>query len=165
MHHVRPIVFLSSFIRSLTIATLKRRTCSPTCLFYHRVSVSISSSTRLHGDVSSPLPTRWHYDSMVNFSIAVASGATVAYLLDTHGADALHILSLTTVAKDMVLYGSTFFANGFILSRGVKVSLLIIGACQAVCWLSSIPMYVYGKRVRSFVSPSNSFRSFPLRRT
>ena len=89
---------------------------------------------------------------MTAFSLSVCTGAAVTYLLDTHGANALHILSLTNAAREMVLYGSTFFANGFILSHGVKVSLLVIGACQAVCALACIPMYVYGKRVRSFVS-------------
>ena len=91
-------------------------------------------------------------DRMLNFSIVVSGSAAVTYLLDTHGTNALHILALSNFAKNMVLYGSTFFANGMVLSRGVKVSLLILGACQAFCWLASVPMYVYGKRVRSFVS-------------
>ena len=99
---------------------------------------------------------------MLNFSMVVSGGAAVTYLLDTHGANALHILSITNFAKNMVLYGSTFFANGIIVSRGVKVSLLILGACQAVCWLASVPMYVYGKRVRSFVSGC-PLRPFSLR--
>ncbi|KAM5538316.1 hypothetical protein V8D89_007918 [Ganoderma adspersum] len=90
--------------------------------------------------------------TMLNFSMVVSGGAAVTYLLDTHGANALHILSITNFAKNMVLYGSTFFANGIIVSRGVKLSLLILGACQAACWLASVPMYVYGKRVRSFIA-------------
>ena len=100
---------------------------------------------------------------MLNFSMVVSGGAAVTYLLDTHGANALHILSITNFAKNMVLYGSTFFANGIIISRGVKVSLLILGACQAVCWLASVPMYVYGKRVRSFVSVPSPFGRVSLR--
>ena len=84
--------------------------------------------------------------------MVVSGSAAVTYLLDTHRADALHILAVTNFAKNMVLYASTFFANGIILSRGVKVSLLILGACQSVCWSASVPMYIYGKRVRSFVS-------------
>ena len=89
---------------------------------------------------------------MTSFGLAVCTGTAVAYLLDTHGASALHVLSLTNVAREAILYGTTFFANGFILSHGVRVSLLIIGACQAICWLACFPMYVYGKRARSFVS-------------
>ena len=93
---------------------------------------------------------------MLNFSMVVSGSAAVTYLLDTHRANALHILSITNFAKNMVLYGSTFFANGIVLSRGVKVALLILGACQAFCWLASVPMYIYGKRVRSFVSAADT---------
>ncbi|KAI0673992.1 MFS general substrate transporter [Trametes maxima] len=90
--------------------------------------------------------------TMLNFSMVVSGSAAVTYLLDTHGPNALHILALSNFGKNMVLYGSTFFANGMVLSRGVKVSLLILGACQAFCWLASIPMYVFGKCVRSFIA-------------
>ena len=89
---------------------------------------------------------------MLNFSMVVSGSAAVTYLLDTHRANALHILALSNFGKNMVLYASTFFANGMVLSRGVKVSLLILGACQAFCWLASVPMYVFGKRVRAYVS-------------
>lgn len=88
---------------------------------------------------------------MANFSMIVSGSAAVTYLLDTHRENALHILAMSNFAKNMVLYGFTFFANGMIAKRGVKVSLLILAACQAACWLASVPMYIYGKRVRSFV--------------
>ncbi|KAI0714550.1 MFS general substrate transporter [Earliella scabrosa] len=90
--------------------------------------------------------------TMLNFSMVVSGSAAVTYLLDTHRANALHILALSNFGKNMVLYASTFFANGMVLSRGVKVSLLILGACQAFCWLASVPMYVFGKRVRAYIA-------------
>ena len=99
---------------------------------------------------------------MVNFSLVVSGAATTTYLLDTHGGNALHIISLTNFLKNMVLYGFTFFANGMVLSRGIKVSLLILAACQAFCWLLTIPMYRYGKRVRAFVSRQLAFWLFFL---
>ena len=89
---------------------------------------------------------------MVNFAMVISGAAAITYLLDTHGGNALHIFSVTNFMKCIVLYGFSFFANGLILSRGVKVTLLILAACQAFCWLLSIPMYLYGKRVRAFVS-------------
>ena len=78
--------------------------------------------------------------------------ALFPYLIDAHGDDALHIISLMDFAKNVLIYASAFFANGIVLSAGVKLSLLIYGVCQAICWLTTIPMYVYGKRARSFVS-------------
>lgn len=81
----------------------------------------------------------------------MSGSAAVTYLLDTHGSDALHCLAVSNFMKNIVLYGFTFFANGMVLHRGVKTSLLVLASCQAFCWLASIPMYIYGKRVRSFV--------------
>ncbi|KAF5385344.1 hypothetical protein D9615_001033 [Tricholomella constricta] len=89
---------------------------------------------------------------MANFSMVVSGAAAVTYLLDTHGPDALHVLALSNFSKNIVLYAFTFFANGMIQNRGVKVSLLILAALQAFCWLASFPMYVYGKRVRSYIA-------------
>ncbi|KAF8963907.1 MFS general substrate transporter [Flammula alnicola] len=90
--------------------------------------------------------------AMTNFSMVVSGAAAVTYLLDTHRENALHILAMSNFAKNMVLYGFTFFANGMIARKGVRVSLLILAACQAACWLASIPMYIFGKRVRSFIA-------------
>jgi len=90
--------------------------------------------------------------AMANFSMVVSGAAAVTYLLDTHGHNALHVLALSNFSKNIVLYAFTFFANGMVESRGVKASLLILGGLQAFCWLASFPMYVYGKRVRSFIA-------------
>ncbi|KAM5538339.1 hypothetical protein V8D89_007941 [Ganoderma adspersum] len=90
--------------------------------------------------------------TMLYFSAIVTGSACVTYLLDAHGPNALHVLAITDSIRSFVLYGTTFFANGVILRGGVKRSLLVLGACQAACWLSSLPMYVYGKRVRSFIA-------------
>lgn len=91
---------------------------------------------------------------MLNFSMAVSGSTAVVYLLDTHGTNALQIFALSNFLKNMVLYGSTFFANGMVQDRGVTVALFILAVCQGFCWLASIPMYVFGKRVRSYVSQS-----------
>ncbi|KAK7695196.1 hypothetical protein QCA50_002386 [Cerrena zonata] len=90
--------------------------------------------------------------AMLNFSMVISGSAAVTYLLDTHGPNGLHCLTLSNFSKNMVLYGTTFFANGMVLNRGVRTSLLILGGCQAFCFLSSIPMYIFGKRARSYIA-------------
>lgn len=89
---------------------------------------------------------------MANFSMVVSGSAAVTYLLDTHGPNALHCLAISNFLKNMALYGFSFFANGMVETRGVKVSLLILAACQAACMCTSVFMYVWGKRVRGWVS-------------
>ncbi|KAH9923125.1 MFS general substrate transporter [Epithele typhae] len=90
--------------------------------------------------------------TMLNFSMVVSGSASVTYLLDTHRANALHVFALSNFGKNMILYGSTFFANGVVQARGPKFALLVLGAAQAACWAASVPMYVYGKRVRAFIA-------------
>lgn len=82
----------------------------------------------------------------------------MVYLLDTHGgANALHIFALTNFGKNVASYGSSFFANGIVESRGVTISMYILAACEGFCFVCTIPMYIFGKRVRSFVrDPSSS---------
>ena len=89
---------------------------------------------------------------LANFSMVVSGSVSVTYLLDVHGANSVHCLAISNFVKNMVLYGFSFFANGMIEDRGVKTSLLILAGCQAFCWLISVPIYIYGKRTRSWVS-------------
>ena len=92
---------------------------------------------------------------MTHFSLVISGGTSLAYLIDTHGASATHVIALNDFAKGMISYGASFIANRIVVTLGVKDSLLILGACQAACLLLVIPMYVYGKRIRSFVSVSS----------
>ena len=79
------------------------------------------------------------------FSVVTSSGVVVTYLIDMHDSNALHVLSITNFAKNLILYGLTLSANGVVVSRGVKTSLFILGGCQSICRTVSVPMYVYGK--------------------
>ncbi|KAM5538328.1 hypothetical protein V8D89_007930 [Ganoderma adspersum] len=90
--------------------------------------------------------------AMVHFSLIVTGTTRVAHLIDTHGANALHVMVLTECVRDLLAYGATFFVNGVILSAGVKRTLLALGILQAVLSLTCIPMWVFGKRVRSFIA-------------
>ena len=96
---------------------------------------------------------------MTYLSTVVSNSTRTAYLIDTHGANASHIIALTEFFTNVIAYGAAFFANGLVLSAGVKRTLLVVGAVQAACWLMCIPMYVFGKRVRSFVSAPTSCRA------
>ena len=91
---------------------------------------------------------------MAHFSIAVSNATRVTYVIDTHGAHAAHILALTGLVQGFVSYGATFFANGLVLSAGVRRTLVVVAGVQAACLVACVPVYVFGKRVRAFVSTS-----------
>ncbi|KAM5531176.1 hypothetical protein V8D89_015146 [Ganoderma adspersum] len=90
--------------------------------------------------------------AMAYFSLVVSSATRVAYVIDTHGVNTSHIIALTEFAMNLIAYGATFFANRVVLSAGVRRTLLVVAGVQAACWLTSVPMYVFGKRVRSFIA-------------
>ena len=94
---------------------------------------------------------------MTYFSVVVTNATRVAYVIDTHGAHASHIVALAECAVKLLSFGATFFANGLVLSAGVRRTLLVVAAVQGACWLTAVPMYVFGKRVRSFVSSPFSY--------
>ncbi|KAM5535243.1 hypothetical protein V8D89_011049 [Ganoderma adspersum] len=121
---------------------------------YRLILILIPSTLFCHPEASEccPLKSRLLLPAlMLYFGNVTSRGTAVAYLIDPHGANATYIIALNDFARCMISYGVTFVANGIVLTRDVKVSLLILGACQAACWLLAVPMYVYGKRVRSFV--------------
>nr|VWO97977.1 Uncharacterized protein [Ganoderma boninense] len=89
---------------------------------------------------------------MNSFTISVATATRVAYVIDAHGANAAHILTLTESVMYLLTYSATFLANGIVLSAGVRRTLLVVAAIQAACWLTCVPVYVFGKRVRSFIA-------------
>ncbi|PIL31129.1 MFS general substrate transporter [Ganoderma sinense ZZ0214-1] len=88
----------------------------------------------------------------LSFGLAISLMPPLVYLIDTHGANAVHIITLVMFARNILSYGATFFANRVVLARGVNVFLFVLAACEAACWLMSVVMYVFGKRVRSFIA-------------
>ena len=95
------------------------------------------------------------------FSIVVSSATRVAYLIDTHAARAAHIIALTESAMSAVIFSAAFFANRVVLYAGVPRTIVVVAGVQAACWLACVPMYVFGKRVRSFVSDPLVFARAP----
>ncbi|KAJ7598367.1 MFS general substrate transporter [Mycena floridula] len=88
----------------------------------------------------------------IDYGLLVSSSSSLVYIIDTHGQNAVHCLTLINFVKITLMYSFSFFANGLVLKKGVKDMLVILAICQTVCWVMSIPMYIYGKRARSFIA-------------
>ncbi|PIL28608.1 MFS general substrate transporter [Ganoderma sinense ZZ0214-1] len=59
---------------------------------------------------------------MMAFGSFASPMTVLAYLIDTHGTNSLHVLTLNVFARSMIAYAMTFFANGLVLSAGVKLT-------------------------------------------
>ncbi|KAJ5760115.1 hypothetical protein N7520_007271 [Penicillium odoratum] len=86
--------------------------------------------------------------------IGMVMGAVAAslYIVDAHREIAVEAFTCLLVFKNMFSFVLTFFAYNWFARGGVKHTMIIIGSIQVGICLLSIPMYVFGKRNRSFLA-------------
>ncbi|KAJ5785697.1 Major facilitator superfamily domain general substrate transporter [Penicillium pulvis] len=84
--------------------------------------------------------------------IGMVMGAVAAslYIVDAHREIAVEAFTCLLVFKNMFSFVLTFFAYNWFAHGGVKHTMIIIGSIQVGICLLSIPMYMFGKRNRSF---------------
>ncbi|KAJ5913501.1 Major facilitator superfamily domain general substrate transporter [Penicillium tannophilum] len=84
--------------------------------------------------------------------IGMVMGAVAAslYIVDAHREIAVEAFTCLLVFKNMFSFVLTFFAYNWFAHGGVKHTMIIVGSIQVGICLLSIPMYVFGKRNRSF---------------
>jgi hypothetical protein len=51
----------------------------------------------------------------------------------------------------MFAFGLVNYINNWLVEQGTRNVFFIIGGITAACTFSTIPMYIYGKRARSWV--------------
>ncbi|THH06976.1 hypothetical protein EW145_g3708 [Phellinidium pouzarii] len=90
--------------------------------------------------------------SMINAGQCIGSTAVCSYLIDVHQKNAPECFALVNFLKNMVLYVFTLFVNDWVINLGVLSTFGMLAALTAFCILTGIPMYILGKRARSFVS-------------
>ncbi|KDQ58236.1 hypothetical protein JAAARDRAFT_206902 [Jaapia argillacea MUCL 33604] len=90
--------------------------------------------------------------SIINAGQGIGSTAIVTYVIDVHKKNAAECFALINCVKNLILYGFTQFAVNWVVNMGILHTFGILAGVSAICILTAIPMYIYGKRVRSWVS-------------
>ncbi|GAA5971354.1 hypothetical protein JCM11641_008320 [Rhodosporidiobolus odoratus] len=90
--------------------------------------------------------------SMINVGQSIGSTAIIAYIIDCHRSYTAEAISVINLSKNIVLYGFTQFAADWVLSMGIPDTMGVLAGLTAFCILSTVPMYVYGKRARSWIA-------------
>lgn len=78
--------------------------------------------------------------SFVNFGVVIAATAAITYTVDCHHEYAAEAVSVMVLLKNMFGFGSTYFANDWIASSGVRNVFFCLGGITAGITLSTIPM-------------------------
>ncbi|OQU97100.1 hypothetical protein CLAIMM_03091 [Cladophialophora immunda] len=81
--------------------------------------------------------------SFINFGVVVAVTAAITYTIDSHHDHAAEAVSVMVMVKNMFAFGSTYYANDWIATSGVRSVFFTLGGITAGITLSAIPMYIY----------------------
>ncbi|EPQ53334.1 MFS general substrate transporter [Gloeophyllum trabeum ATCC 11539] len=90
--------------------------------------------------------------SLINAGQGIGSTAIVTYVIDVHTKHSPECFALINFIKNVILYGFTQFSVAWVTKMGILHTFGILAGLAAFCILTTIPMYVYGKRARSWVA-------------
>ena len=93
---------------------------------------------------------------IISFGCSLGSTTSITFAVDSYRQYAGEALVTLNFSKN-VLHGFVFslFFNHWLEADGPKTTFIVIGCIQLVCLLTTIPMYIYGKRARMWTVRRN----------
>ncbi|KAL2830305.1 major facilitator superfamily domain-containing protein [Aspergillus cavernicola] len=88
---------------------------------------------------------------LINLGVQLGTTGVVTYVVDCHREKAGEAFATMNFVKNLFAFGLTFYVNGWIDSQGVRDCFFTIGGITIGVTVLTVPMYVYGKRCRSWV--------------
>lgn len=82
--------------------------------------------------------------------MVIGAVASSLYIVDAYRDLAVEGFTCLIIFKNMFSFGLTFKAYDWLVEGGIRETFIALASVQVVICLLSIPMYVYGKRNRSF---------------
>ncbi|TFK48070.1 MFS general substrate transporter [Heliocybe sulcata] len=89
--------------------------------------------------------------SLISFGLSIGSIAVVSYVVDAHPRYAPESFATINACKNIFVFGLTYYIIGWLNNQGVLRCFVTIGGFVIWVCVMTIPMYVYGKRARSWV--------------
>jgi hypothetical protein len=96
---------------------------------------------------------------LINLGVQLGTTAVVTYVSDSHREQAAEAFAIMNFIKNMFAFGLTFYANDWIAAQGVRNAFFVIGGTTVAVTLMTIPMYIWGKRARSWVKRAGVLNS------
>jgi MFS family permease len=88
--------------------------------------------------------------AFILIGMVMGAVASACYLVDSHRQLSVEAFTCMLVFKNLFSFILTYFAFNWIFAGGIRKIFIIIGSVQVAICLLSIPMYILGKRNRSF---------------
>ncbi|CBX91430.1 hypothetical protein IAQ61_010784 [Plenodomus lingam] len=88
---------------------------------------------------------------LINLGVQLGTTSVVTYVSDSHREQAAEAFAIMNFIKNIFAFGLTLYVNDWIAVQGVRNSFYVIGGTTIAVTLTTIPMYIWGKRARSWV--------------
>ncbi|KAI9815845.1 MAG: hypothetical protein M1826_001943 [Phylliscum demangeonii] len=95
--------------------------------------------------------------------MVIGAVASALYIVDAHRDISVEAFTCLLIFKNMFSFGLTWSAYDWILRAGIRKTFVIVGSVQVAICLLSIPMYILGKKNRSFFHRHDLLRLAGLR--
>jgi len=86
----------------------------------------------------------------INFGIILTTTGVAAYVVDCHRELAGETFALLGFVTKVFAMGVSFYVNDWLISSGIRNAFFTLGGITAGLALTAAPMYVWGKRSRSW---------------
>ncbi len=87
---------------------------------------------------------------LINFGIQLGTTGVVSYVVDCHRSKAGEAFAAMNFIKNMFAFGLTNYLNNWVINKGLRSVFFTIGGITIGVSLLTIPMYIFGKRARSW---------------
>lgn len=92
----------------------------------------------------------------IALGVQLTCTAATAYVVDCHQTSPLETFAFLSVLKCVFATFLTLFVSNWIIAQGVSNVFFTLGGVTAGLALSAVPMYMYGKRMRSWYAKRGS---------
>jgi hypothetical protein len=87
---------------------------------------------------------------LINFGIQLGTTGVVSYVVDCHREKAGEAFAAMNFVKNLFAFGLTMYLNDWITTQSVRNVFFTIGGITVGVSLLTVPMYIWGKRARSW---------------
>lgn len=94
---------------------------------------------------------------MINLGVQLGVTGVVVYVIDCHRKESSEAFSIINLTKNLFAFSLTFYSNEWIEVQGVRDCFFVIGGITVAVALTTVPMYIFGKKARSFTARHRVF--------
>ncbi|KAL6704172.1 hypothetical protein ACN47E_008732 [Coniothyrium glycines] len=88
---------------------------------------------------------------LINLGVQLGTTSVVTYVSDCHREQSAEAFAIMNFIKNMFSFGLTVYANDWIAVQGVRNCFFVVGGTTVAVTLTTVPMYIFGKKARSWV--------------